>query len=177
MNNIGKIIRGNIQCLSQIEAVIDSLSFDEYKNKAQPFKGVGVHVRHIVEHYDQLFSGIVSGKINYDERVRCSVFEVNKEAAGKKLRLVQKQLQELLPADPKRSLILAACTDSTSSSIVENISTSLERELLFMHQHAIHHCAQIAIILFQSGRDVSDFFGTAPATLKHQRDKLAKQRI
>lgn len=171
MKNIDKLIQGNVQCLLQLTTVISSLPSKEYQCQVHSFQGVGVHVRHIAEHYEQFFSGLTAGRINYDERPRNYIYEVNQEAAIQKLKALNDQLLGLSSYDSASRIQLTACTDGRYSLVAEGVETSVERELLFVYQHAIHHCAQIAILVSLLGKPVGSVFGLAPATLKYQKEQ------
>jgi len=47
------------------------------------------------------------------------------------------------------------------------VSTSVERELVFLASHTIHHMAIIGMLAEQAGMEVSSDFGVHPSTLRY----------
>ncbi len=165
MTNITKLVEANHQCLSQLLSVVQGLSPDQYR-QVQVVSGTGAHVRHIIEHYDIFLKSLSSGTVIYDIRERDRTCEINQLIAVKKITLIKDTLSLLSQKNTSQPLLLNACIDGKNNHIAVNIKTSVERELLFVHQHAIHHCAQIKLLLNASKIKCEEEFGLAPATLK-----------
>jgi len=95
-----------------------------------------------VEHFQLLLEGRESGRVDYDARERSARLEESPEAMRGALREIRGALHRLSPDDLARPLVVVQTAapgrpPSTSPSF-------LERELIFLSGHAIHHIAIMA---------------------------------
>jgi len=125
---------------------------------------VGGHFRHCIDFYDCFLAGLPSGRIDYDARRRAREVEARPEAAAHELGRIRRSLADLRTEDLDHELSIqfglpAAEPPSTGSTV--------DRELLFLFSHTIHHYALIALLLRQQGVEVPPDFGFAPSTLEH----------
>lgn len=126
---------------------------------------IGQHMRHILDHY-QALSSCQNDIIDYDQRRRDNPVESEKTLAIAEIR---RQLA-LLPSLHDRPVRVRSEV-SPDSCQVEEVGSTLKRELLFVTSHAVHHFALIAMLLRLQGMVVPASFGVAPATLTHQRQQ------
>ena len=158
-------VSANWDSLLEIKSQLSELSTALYTRKPQFAEGsVGVHVRHIIEHYHMLFDGLSNGMICYDNRARSELLEQSTVAAISALAGISSRLQMLI-GENNDPLILKAAVSGYSNEQLST-QTTLIRELMFIHSHTIHHQAIISMILKAEAVDVPDNFGVAPATLQ-----------
>ncbi len=156
----------NILKLQEIQKVIDLLPQALYTEPQALFEGstVGQHFRHIIEFYGCLLSGVESGSLCYDDRERDLRLESDQEFA-------KETCANLIPlvrsVEFSTTLELRACCDPSASEQL-HFSTSVERELAYTLDHAIHHLAMIKIILRQEGIKIDPSIGVAPSTIRHK---------
>lgn len=149
---------------------------DSYREVISPLfiSSAGAHMRHIIDHYLALISGLSQGFIDYDVRHRGDKLELEPQLALEKLTQIAHWLQSLATTDLNRALVL-----STEVSVYEKktqtVPTSLARELVFVGSHAVHHYAMIAQIAMQQKIDLPANFGIAPATATYFRKELRKE--
>jgi uncharacterized damage-inducible protein DinB len=126
---------------------------------------IGKHYRHIIEFYRLLFHGLDTGLINYDSREHDPVLEQDRL---KCIEILTGILTELHSGVPEKTLELRACY-SIESDDYTSLPTTLDRELVYNIEHAIHHMAIIRIALQNDIEhiDVPQQFGFAYSTLKH----------
>ena len=124
---------------------------------------IGAHLRHHIEHLELLFAGAASGTVNYDARCRDPEVERDPAVAVARCQAMIARLERLDTSDLAQPLRLVQQTDANSGTEVE-LQTTLGRELLFMHSHAVHHHAIIAILLRAFGQRMNDQFGVMPST-------------
>ncbi|AFP29100.1 hypothetical protein MRBBS_0162 [Marinobacter sp. BSs20148] len=55
----------------------------------------------------------------------------------------------------------------------QTVKTSVERELVFLASHTIHHTAIIGMLAEQAGVKVSSDFGVHPSTLRYLEGQAA----
>ena len=111
-----------------------------------------------------LFQGIPTQTVNYDERKRDLLIETDRKHAIKILSHLSDQLKQI-----SSSFALQLFSDETEAK-EKPFVTSVDRELLYCLDHAIHHQALIKIGLkeLQIADLVGDHFGVAYSTLRHR---------
>lgn len=120
---------------------------------------IGQHTRHIIELVQCLQQGYDEGCVNYDNRKRDFRIETDRHFA---ISCIEECIHNLVRKD--RPLLLIQDND-----LLNSINTSYNRELIYNSEHAIHHMALIRVALREMELDlVSEHFGVAPATIKHQ---------
>jgi Mg2+ and Co2+ transporter CorA len=155
--------------LHQCSAFVESLPDHAYAVDSKTLKGgtCGKHVRHILDHFSAIFTGLdTSEPIMYDRRERNVPMESSRSAALATIaelrgRLV-KTKRPLLSASVRVRVMLAG--DGTEAEL----SSTLGRELAFATHHAVHHHAMLKAIASEFGVDTGSDFGKAPSTINFE---------
>lgn len=159
------LLRFNRQVLDQALALI-ALHED---SQAPAYLGpVGVHLRHVIEHYEALLSGAERNAVDYDRRPRDSLLERCPVEARRRVIKLQTQLapSHLLPlAHP----IGVRGQSGPVGELNFTVDSTFGRELVFVASHAVHHFALLQPHCRQHGIDLGADFGKAPATVAHER--------
>jgi hypothetical protein len=135
---------------------------------APPFAGpVGAHVRHVIEHYEALLQGLRIGAVDYDSRPRDSQLETSPHLARRRLLALHQQLGQLKPGLLNQAVQVLG-QGGTVGDFCFSVTSSLERELVFLASHAVHHFALLAAHLHRHGVAVPAHFGKAPGTVAHE---------
>ena len=123
---------------------------------------LGKQTRHLIELYQCLLFRKNNEVVNYDARVRDFLLETNVEAAKESIQQLMKQLPNL---QLQKTLVL-----KTLLSPSQEIPTNIARELLYLHDHSVHHLALIRVGFQMIQPDVSlpPHLGVALATLDYQ---------
>lgn len=161
------LISGNVEALQQLLTVLEEVP--EYLYFAVPREvqfGMGRHVRHILDLYENLKTGMHTGEVDYDRRDRDSDAETEIDIAREKIQTVIAWLQLEPELDRKLEMKTGI---SLSTSQVVSITSSLSRELCYSASHTVHHLASIAMIARLLGLKVPHDVGSAPATLSYMR--------
>ncbi|WP_171594248.1 DinB family protein [Marinifilum caeruleilacunae] len=133
---------------------------------------IGKHLRHIIEFYDILLEACDEDKIvSYDHRIHCTKTETDIEFAKQRLKKASDWLQNV--PDQKELKLMVSYDKQGKDSIV--IPSSLERELVYNIEHAIHHMAIIRIAVENEFKDVNldQNFGIAYSTIRFRDDLCA----
>ena len=138
---------------------------DNLYNQTIPalFNGtLGKQTRHLIELYQCLLFRKNNALVNYDERARDVLLETNVEAAKESIQHLMAQLPSL---QLQKKIIL-----KTMLSPSQEIATNMARELLYLHDHSVHHLALIRVGFQMIQPDVSlpSHLGVALATLNYQ---------
>ena len=156
------LIQANHALLEQAATLMSELDEMGYVQPMQAFASgsIGQHLRHVLDHYHALY-GHQQGLIDYDHCRRDIPVESSKVLALTEIQRILAMLPTLIDQPVRvRSEI------SPHAQQVDEMNSSLKRELLFVTSHAV-----IALLLRLQGIVVPADFGVAPATLNHQRQQ------
>jgi hypothetical protein len=122
---------------------------------------IGAHVRHVVEHYQSLL--LDADTIDYDNRSRNNAIETQPSTAIATLNSLISVLQKIT-TDKKVDVL---CSTNTAPQ-TNPTTSSLRRELVFVHSHTTHHMAIIRILALSMKLPISINFGKAASTQKFE---------
>lgn len=146
-----------------LRGLIEGLSHEVYGGTPSRTSGsVGQHVRHCLDHARALLGVAPHGDLTYDARLRGTRAETDPAFAADEIVRVCIDFEQLddMPLDAPISLRTIVADDMPAV----RAATTLGREIAFVVQHTIHHCALIAILLEREGVAVPRRFGYAPST-------------
>jgi uncharacterized damage-inducible protein DinB len=149
--------------LRSLRRQVEHLPEDVYRAAGGRASGsIGQHVRHVADHVRALLDLPDTSTLSYDARLRGTRVEREPSCAAEELVRLCIAIEALddLPFD--REVTLSMVTDGTHAAAA--VRSSIGRELAFVLQHTIHHCAIVAILLEGAGRPVPPRFGYAPST-------------
>lgn len=127
---------------------------------------IGMHVRHSLEFFTCITSALEVGAIDYDQRRRNPVLELDIDAV---VETIHKITSTLVSDD--RKLLLH--TQYPTGPIV--IGTSYFRELVYAIEHSIHHFAMVRVALLEvANLQVPPGFGFAFSTLEYMKSQSVK---
>jgi hypothetical protein len=103
-----------------------------------------------------------SGTVGAHSRLRGTAVETDVRAALGEIKRLHLALSDLDAVCLDQPLTLRSMMRRGGDSV--SVKTTLGRELAFVVQHTIHHCAIIGLLLDQVGVAVPRQFGYAPST-------------
>lgn len=140
----------------------ESLNQEQYSFKSELLNGasIGEHLRHSYEFYVCLLKRENPTIINYDERKRDARIETDLAYAVEQIQSLKTHLKPIKNDVPLKL--------SSKEANAQMVSTSLERELVYCLDHAIHHQALIKIGLKELNlyHLVNENFGVAYSTIR-----------
>ena len=155
--------------LSDLRDVIGLLLVQHYR--AQPAArvsgSVGAHVRHTLDHVAALLSAIDGDELRYDHRKRGTTVEIDPLTGVNEIERLLFRLDRLGHVEHAfldAGVWLSTLLDPRQPAV--SVRTTLAREVAFVIQHTVHHCALIAVLLDWQGVRVPHGFGEAPATAR-----------
>jgi len=155
--------------LGQLLDVIDQIDQDDYIKPIPLLNNstLGKHIRHTLEFFICLKTGLKESKINYDNRDHDTIIETDTILSKTVIEDLVNFIDSI-DADKKLTLVCDYSLDNESSTFVE---TNLNRELAYNIEHAIHHMAIIKIGLKSIADyvEVPEHFGVAISTIKFRR--------
>jgi uncharacterized damage-inducible protein DinB len=155
-----------VALLEQLRVVLTLLPRATYiaRPAARVSGSVGEHVRHCLDHVAALTSAMAGEDLSYDCRLRGTTLETDPQTAINEIERQFVRLDRLAEGLLDRSLTLSALLDPEGATLT--VRTTVLREIAFVIQHTIHHCALIAVLLEWQGWLVPHGFGVAPSTLR-----------
>ncbi len=166
-----------IHTLKQLSNLLTQLDEALYKKSLDIFSSssFGNHIRHILEFFQCLLNQYPEGKVNYDLRQRNSLLET---APCHAISIIEELCHQLSIIETKTSLTLETCYQTKGDQFIE-AGTSIERELIYNIEHAIHHMAiiKIGIKVYAPDIELPEDFGVAPSTIKYQRATQSQKHM
>jgi len=168
MNQSSSVKTGIIQIHSQLKTFLLALPSDTY---AQPLdllhqNTIGKHCRHILEGLEALLPAKEHQEINYENRKRQLVYEIDERTFLQRM----DELIDTLASYDLHRIIHVTHEPFPGQIAQEQLHTSIGRELLYNMEHMIHHMAIIRLAATSIGLDslVPENFGLAFSTVQHQ---------
>ena len=156
--------------LEQIHEVLAALDDAHYTERLAVLSGasLGEHVRHIVEFFEELEAGCLTGVVDYDARKRQKDLETSRAYAMLKLQQIAAGIR------PHGKALNLACKMPLNGARYL-VATSYERELLYNLEHAVHHMALMKIGV-EAMTDISlpAHFGVARSTIEYRQTQCAQ---
>jgi len=122
---------------------------------------LGKHTRHIIEVYQCLLFRKDPLFVNYDGRERSIEIETNLAEAEALIKQIKAQLSAIKLAGNIFVMSMLAPK--------HKIASSISRELLYNHDHCLHHLAimKVGLVILRPEIELPSQFGVAPSTLKY----------
>lgn len=173
MERRNQIIEDNVRMLMQGIDLIGNISNEMYEHTTPPVlnSSVGGHFRHCIDFYNRFLASLESGEINYVERARNPLVEIDRALATLEIEAIIEKLRNLVPGDLQRPVRVIAEESSAPRDAMAWSHSSVMRELQALLSHTIHHYAIITLALRLQGVEPPAEFGVAPSTLAYWRQK------
>ena len=165
--SMGGIVGENTHAIGQLVSLLEQMPGDLYRQCFGSRKQhvIGKHVRHIIDHYTALLlSTSGTGELlDYENRNRDLSLETDRRAAASRLSELAQELERRYSKEAPGELGMIHNSDGERLLV----RTSVDRELVFLASHTIHHMAIIGMLAEQAGVEVSAEFGVHPSTLRY----------
>ena len=171
-------VEGNLLVLRQAVEVLNRMDDTTYAAAgADPgISAVGVHFRHVFDHYRAFLMGRAADEIDYDARDRQVPLERDRALAIATALGYCTDLERLPAALGSRPVRVTLRSVASEDGAPDWSQSTLKRELQFLVSHTVHHYALIKELLRRSGFQTGDEFGVAPSTIAATRRDVACAR-
>jgi len=156
---------GCLAACREARAFVERLTPAQYAAPVNGHSSIGAHMRHCIDHFLCFFRGLSDGEVDYDSRDRSADLELSREVFFKACDLVERELAGL--GDLERAVRVRQIPAPGAASIA--VESSIERELIFLSSHCIHHMALMAILAEIQGAAVRGEAGVAYSTQDYRR--------
>jgi uncharacterized damage-inducible protein DinB len=164
-----------VEGLAQISQLLECLSASDYV-AITPYSSstVGAHVRHVLDHFSALRLALIDNHrdvaVNYNRRHRQSLIENDLTAAKHALSDLCNWLASAELTDGPIRVHSEISVETTCDYL---FLSTINREILYLINHTVHHAAYMRVIANQLGVDTHNSLGIAPATGSYRRAQLA----
>ncbi len=171
-------VEGNLIVLDQAVEVLRRMDDETYATggAAPGVSAIGVHFRHVLDHYRSFLMGLATDEIDYDARHRHVPLETDRQLAIATALGFATDLARLAPELGPRPVRVSTRSVAGDDGAPDWSQSSLKRELQFLVSHTVHHYALIKELLRRSGFDAGTEFGVAPSTIAAARRDTACAR-
>ena len=160
---------GTKNIITQIVGLLGSLNEEQYARPLSIYNGssLGQHFRHIFDFYQCLINDVSRGTIDYASRARDPKIEQNPAYAQDAFLRVAEAIDSF---EELGSLEVMADFSADSTDGRPLFKSTVGRELMFAHDHAVHHIAIIKIGFQQAFPEIPIALevGVAPSTIKYR---------
>jgi hypothetical protein len=159
-----------LHCLEQSQGLLGSLPPGAYAREIDTIGGsIGGHMRHCLEHLENLLKGLDSGEVYFENRHRSPELSTIPELALKEIVSLDERLRRASASGRLTEALSARSSLSGDLSKSLVYESSAGRERVYVGLHFVHHMALMAIAARLQGLEVDRDFGKAPATLHYER--------
>lgn len=170
---LNSLVEENAHAIGQLVGLLDELPEQLYRQCFGSRKQhvIGKHVRHIIDHYSALLSATASAGslLDYENRDRDLLLETDRRAGRVRLSEISRQLRQGFEKPYLNEIVMRHNSDGQQ----QLVSSSVDRELVFLASHTVHHMAIIGMLAEQAGMEVSADFGVHPSTLRYLEKQAA----
>jgi uncharacterized damage-inducible protein DinB len=161
-DSVPDVVAGCLDACHRCGAVVDAV----VEQDPSTFPAVGPHLRHCIDHFQLLLSGLGAGCVDYDARPREARLEREPRAVREALAAIATSLTALSSSDLRRELTV---TQSVAPGKPPLASPSrVERELVFLSSHTIHHIAIMVLAARAAGVEIPSRLAVAFSTEAHR---------
>jgi hypothetical protein len=127
---------------------------------------IGAHLRHAVEHFICFIRGLEHGVADYDARDRDESIERDPERFREAIANVCRSMAAFTPEQLRQRIAIrqTAALDSEPSLL----ESTVERELVFLSSHTIHHLAVVVNLCREQGVDLPEDLALAFSTAAYR---------
>lgn len=163
------LLDATLEVLQQVKKLIDSCETEAYARPCEySMSSVGQHIRHILDHFLVFQQGLDDGCINYNLRSRGNIVESNPQAALQKIAALREWFKDV---DLQNRSIQVISEISVSQINDMNLHSNIQRELIYIINHTIHHIAYASLVANHLCQKVDVNLGIAPATATYLRSQ------
>ncbi len=165
-------LKGCLEVCVRCTAVVETLAGRD--GGSEQYRIIGPHLRHCLDHFLALLRGLDDGCIDYDFRERCPRLERHPERALEVLGEISARLAALVAEPGERAVEVAQL--GSADGRPSTVRSSLERELLFLSSHTVHHLAIMIEIARAHSIELPAQLGVAFSTARHAERNGEAQR-
>ncbi len=158
-------IEGCLEACRRCRLLVDSVAEQDESLSRRAYQAIGPHLRHCLDHFSCFLRGFDSGVVDYDARDRDERQERDPRQFGQALDAIVAQLQSIEADSTRRSV--EVCQEVAPGGHSRTVDSNVERELMFLSSHTIHHIAIMTLLAERAGMVVPTDLGVAFSTASY----------
>ncbi len=158
-----RLMEGCLACVRQCDELLLGMPNEVFTARSGNDSSIGVHMRHIVDRYQCFFNGLETGCIDYDDRRRGTRVETEVRMAAGAIAETRGRFRQLGLDERGKEIAVSELVHYDGGPT--RVTSTLDRELMGLITHSIHHLAIIALLAGASGHPVPSNLGKAPSTI------------
>ncbi|MEO8376768.1 MAG: DinB family protein [Candidatus Sumerlaeota bacterium] len=160
---ISGAIAGCLDSCAQARTLVNALTAEQYGHAENGQSSIGAHMRHCLDHFLCFFRGLEDDEINYDARERNAALESDPAVFHRVMNDIANSLTGLDGSDLSRQVMMRQIPAPGFDPI--RVKTTVDRELLFLMSHCIHHVAVVKVMARAMGVAMPGDVGVAYSTV------------
>ena len=156
-------LKGLIAELDRGIRIVREVSRDAYTAAINGGGSAGAHLRHNLDFVNALLNGLAERRVDYTDRTRDPLVETHRGHAIEQMQFAIGRLENLTPDILGRIVMVRSEIDTDVWH-----TSSVSREIEFVHSHTVHHYAVVARLLASAGYDIGTDVGVEPSTLRYR---------
>ncbi len=160
-------LAGCVQAGRRCQQLARLLTPAQFSSSPPGHDSVGSHMRHCLDYFSCLIRGLELGEIDYDSRDRDPRVAADPETFSQRMGAAVDAL--VLKAATTVTKRLKLTQTVTESGALLTVETTLDRELVFLSGHCVHHLAIASLLAKMMGVEVSPDIGMGYSTAVHRR--------
>lgn len=158
-------VQGCVEACRRCRILVETVAGQE----GTAYQAIGPQLRHCLDHFRCFLRGIDSGLVDYDARERDENLERD---PTRFLNALDEVVGRVKSVDPGLGRTLAMRQEAAPGGNSRTVDTTVERELLFLSSHTIHHLAIMTLLARREGVEVSRDLGMAFSTASHEAGRV-----
>lgn len=159
-------IDGCLDVCRQCRSLVESIGAEGYAAAPAGTSPIGAHMRHCLDHFTAFLAGAPVGLVDYDRRERNPALERDVAEFRAAVSAIERGMEAMRGTDPATPLRIVQL--HAPGAEPRAVPSCLERELVFLASHTIHHLALMKLLALVGGFAVAEEVGVAYSTLAHQ---------
>jgi hypothetical protein len=155
-------LAGCLEACRRCETVVDAVVAHDGGNAGAAWRAVSAHLRHCVDHFRLLIEGLAAGRVDYDARQRDARLERDPAAMREALSSIVRSLSEIDAGTLGQQLLVSQ--SAATGHEAPTTPSCLDRELVFLSGHTIHHIAIMAYAAEAAGASLPPHLAMAFST-------------
>lgn len=160
------VVQGCLVTCRRCSELAATIGPEAFARRSRQGHSIGEHLRHCAEHFLCFFRDLASGVVDYDARDRNPRLERDADFLVGVMDEISSDLAHLDRGSLDKPIYLRALACPETEPVLHR--SSIERELLFLSSHNVHHLALALSVAGELGLDLPPEIGLAFSTAAHR---------
>ncbi len=169
-NGTAASVQGCIEACERCGQVLDAITPEHFASAGRDHQPIGAHLRHSLEHMICFVQGLPDGLVDYDARARDEVMERDPAVFRKALNELKDSIRSISPECLSDAIRVRQTASLDSEPVV--LGSTVERELVFLSSHTIHHVALVVQFCREEGIELPEEISLAYSTSAYLKNSL-----